>query len=461
MVKSIVHVKTEIISHNHFQTGVDAEVKVKKEENVKLRQDLRPKMEVKIGTEACSDIAGCAALIQRAFKLRAMSEKEKSNSKKELKHVKSERGGTKVKFQRKKRRVTAKTRAARREAINREVALSPDLQRLVGAHALSRPEVVKRVWAYCKEKGMLNPDNRREIFFNDELQAIFGRPAVTMMELTSVIVPHLDYTGESTGSVNSNLQSDVVKTSLKSDGETLVHGLSARQKLMIFARKYKQEKLSQKLESISSGNVQTNLKCTKIELPPAKPTMLDLNDSVLKAAAQSISICLSNLKQTSVNVDFVVPSGSGFRYEAVALPIQSPHASVSTVRSDCVVNIREAPRDGCEVCARACLVGLDPATTYHVLITVCRHIGGSLKETSPPVIVPQRKSPAKWTRSEVQSWCSSLQVPELVQKAKEYWIDGSTLLSFHEEDLRALGIAAPFLLRRITCALEDLREANA
>merc|ERR1711971_6246 len=76
---------------------------------------------------------------------------------------------------RKKPRVTAKRRKASREAMAREIALSAELGDILGASALSRPETVRRLWAYCRDNDMLNPENKREICFNQDLENMFGK----------------------------------------------------------------------------------------------------------------------------------------------------------------------------------------------------------------------------------------------------------------------------------------------
>jgi chromatin remodeling complex protein RSC6 len=68
---------------------------------------------------------------------------------------------------------------------------SQELAAVVGAEPLARGEVVSRVWAYIKEHGLQNPQNRREILADDKLQAVFGQDKVTMFEMNKHLARHL------------------------------------------------------------------------------------------------------------------------------------------------------------------------------------------------------------------------------------------------------------------------------
>merc|ERR1712196_164280 len=86
--------------------------------------------------------------------------------------------------------------------------------------------------------------------------------------------------------------------------------------------------------------------------------------------------------------------------------------------------------------AEAQFNGLDPCVSYRISVEVkkSRDIGGRAA-TSTEVVIPQRSKPARWTPQEVMLWCTSLKVADLARKVKDYAVDGTTLLSFSEEDL--------------------------
>ena len=69
---------------------------------------------------------------------------------------------------------------------------SADLAAVVGAGALPRTEVTKKIWAYIKKNGLQDKKNRREINADDKLKKVFGGKAkVNMFEMTKLVSKHL------------------------------------------------------------------------------------------------------------------------------------------------------------------------------------------------------------------------------------------------------------------------------
>ncbi len=69
---------------------------------------------------------------------------------------------------------------------------SADLAAVVGAGALPRTEVTKKVWAYIKKHGLQDAKNRREINADDKLKKVFGgKGKVNMFEMTKLVNKHL------------------------------------------------------------------------------------------------------------------------------------------------------------------------------------------------------------------------------------------------------------------------------
>ncbi|RPB05314.1 SWIB-domain-containing protein, partial [Choiromyces venosus 120613-1] len=52
--------------------------------------------------------------------------------------------------------------------------LSEPLSSLLGETMLSRPETVKRIWAYVKERNLQDPEDKRYIICDDSMKPIFG-----------------------------------------------------------------------------------------------------------------------------------------------------------------------------------------------------------------------------------------------------------------------------------------------
>ena len=69
---------------------------------------------------------------------------------------------------------------------------SETLAKIVGAVALARTEVVKKIWAYIKKHKLQDPANRRFIIADELLKPIFGgKHSVSMFEMTKHISKHL------------------------------------------------------------------------------------------------------------------------------------------------------------------------------------------------------------------------------------------------------------------------------
>lgn len=72
--------------------------------------------------------------------------------------------------------------------------MTPDaaLAAVVGAKALPRTEVTKKIWAYIKRKGLQDKKNRRMINADATLKAVFnGKSAVNMFEMTKLVNKHM------------------------------------------------------------------------------------------------------------------------------------------------------------------------------------------------------------------------------------------------------------------------------
>lgn len=69
---------------------------------------------------------------------------------------------------------------------------SKELSEIVGATALPRTEVMKKVWQYIKKHDLQDAKNRRAINADDKLKAVFGgKKQVTMFEMTKLVSNHL------------------------------------------------------------------------------------------------------------------------------------------------------------------------------------------------------------------------------------------------------------------------------
>jgi chromatin remodeling complex protein RSC6 len=77
-------------------------------------------------------------------------------------------------------------------AFMKPLALSADLEAVVGKGPLPRSEVVKKLWAYIKKNNLQDQTNKRNINADENLKKVFGGKAVVnMFEMTKLVSKHL------------------------------------------------------------------------------------------------------------------------------------------------------------------------------------------------------------------------------------------------------------------------------
>ena len=90
---------------------------------------------------------------------------------------------------------TAKKAAPAKRAPNasfmKPMNISPALAAVIGATPIPRTEVTKKIWEYIKKNNLQDAANKRNINADDKLKVIFGKPQVTMFEMTKLISAHL------------------------------------------------------------------------------------------------------------------------------------------------------------------------------------------------------------------------------------------------------------------------------
>ncbi|MDR2461876.1 MAG: hypothetical protein LBD05_01605 [Mycoplasmataceae bacterium] len=68
---------------------------------------------------------------------------------------------------------------------------SANLASVIGSSALPRTEAVKKMWDYIKKNKLQDSKNKRNINADAKLKPLFGKPQITMFELTSIISKNL------------------------------------------------------------------------------------------------------------------------------------------------------------------------------------------------------------------------------------------------------------------------------
>ena len=111
------------------------------------------------------------------------------------------KGGARRKSARKGARKGARRKSARKKsgakrkpnpAFMKPMTPSAQLASVVGANAMPRTEVTKKLWQYIKRKGLQDSKNRRMINADDNLRPIFGgKGQVSMFDMTKMVNRHL------------------------------------------------------------------------------------------------------------------------------------------------------------------------------------------------------------------------------------------------------------------------------
>ena len=109
-----------------------------------------------------------------------------------------EEGGAKAKAAPAKKAAAKKTPAVKAAKAPRKTTAatgkqpSAALVAVIGEGAVSRPEVVKKLWDYIKANGLQDAADKRRVNADAKLAAVFGKPQVTMFEIAGLLSPHLN-----------------------------------------------------------------------------------------------------------------------------------------------------------------------------------------------------------------------------------------------------------------------------
>jgi DNA topoisomerase I len=93
-------------------------------------------------------------------------------------------------FMAKKKKAKAKSKK-KSGLMTQTYSLSPELQAVVGAKSLSRPQVVKKLWAYIKSHRCQDSKNRRMINPDNKLAAVIGKKPIDMLKLAGALSKHI------------------------------------------------------------------------------------------------------------------------------------------------------------------------------------------------------------------------------------------------------------------------------
>lgn len=91
----------------------------------------------------------------------------------------------------KKKVAKKKTKRKPNAAFMKALTPSSQLAEVVGSSPLPRTEVVKKLWVYIKKHNLQDPKNKRNIVADSKLKPVFGKPVVSMFEMTKIVSKHL------------------------------------------------------------------------------------------------------------------------------------------------------------------------------------------------------------------------------------------------------------------------------
>ncbi len=90
-----------------------------------------------------------------------------------------------------KKATAKKSKRKPNAAFMKPLTPSPALAAVVGAKALPRTQVVKKLWQYIRTHKLQDSNNRRNINADSKLRPIFGKGTVSMFEMTKLVSKHL------------------------------------------------------------------------------------------------------------------------------------------------------------------------------------------------------------------------------------------------------------------------------
>jgi len=90
------------------------------------------------------------------------------------------------------KKAAKKTKRTPNAAFMKPMTPSDDLAAVVGAKAIPRTEVTKKLWAYIKKNGLQDKKNKRMINADAALKVVFkGQAQVSMFDMTKLVSKHL------------------------------------------------------------------------------------------------------------------------------------------------------------------------------------------------------------------------------------------------------------------------------
>ncbi|KAI4342358.1 hypothetical protein MLD38_026995 [Melastoma candidum] len=95
--------------------------------------------------------------------------------------------------ERKKKRSIKNSKGVKKRGggFNKPCSLSPQLQAVTGEAELARPDVVKKLWAYIREKNLQDPSNKQNIICDGLLRPLFSVDSINMFKMNKALSEHI------------------------------------------------------------------------------------------------------------------------------------------------------------------------------------------------------------------------------------------------------------------------------
>ncbi|WP_336987191.1 SWIB/MDM2 domain-containing protein [Altererythrobacter aquiaggeris] len=81
--------------------------------------------------------------------------------------------------------------AAKNNALNKPVTLTPALEEVVGKGPMTRAQVTSKVWEHIKKHDLQDSNDRRQINPDAKLGAVIGKDQISMFQMTAAVSKHL------------------------------------------------------------------------------------------------------------------------------------------------------------------------------------------------------------------------------------------------------------------------------
>ena len=82
----------------------------------------------------------------------------------------------------------------KKTGINMELNVSKELAAIIGTKSgekISRPQVVKRLWAYLKENNLQDPENKQFFTPDAKMEPVFGNERMKAFSMSKYLKEHL------------------------------------------------------------------------------------------------------------------------------------------------------------------------------------------------------------------------------------------------------------------------------